>query len=151
MADKEIVLVSACLVGINCRYDGTSKRDVRALDYLKNKIMIPVCPELLAGLGIPRSSAEIDAGDGYDVLSGKARVLLKDGRDFTREFINGSREALKIASLSQATTALLKDNSPCCGVNYIYSKGRLIRGVGVFTALLIKNGFAVASEKELAQ
>jgi len=147
---EEIVLVSACLLGINCRYDGTSKRDPKALEYLEDKIAIPVCPEILSGLGIPRLGAEIESGDGFDVLAGKARVLLKDGKDVTREFLNGAKQALKIALLSKTGSALLKDQSPSCGVNYIYNKGRLIRGIGVFTAMLIKEKYKVLSDKELS-
>ncbi len=141
--------MSACLVGVHCRYDGTSKRDARVLEYLENKIAVPVCPELLTGLGIPRPPAEIESGDGFDVLAGKARVILKDGREVTREFLAASRQALKLAALAQAGSALLKDNSPCCGVNCVYNRGRLVRGTGIFAAMLIREKISVRSEKEL--
>jgi len=149
MAEMETILVSACLIGINCRYDGTGKRDDRVLKYLEHKIAIPVCPELLAGFGIPRLSAEIESGDGFDVLAGKARVILKDGRDVTREFLSGARQSLKIASFSRAGSAILKEQSPSCGVNFIYHRGKPVRGSGIFTAMLSKEGFQVQSEKEL--
>jgi len=141
--------VSACLLGVNCRYDGANRRDQNAIEFVKEKLVVPVCPELLSGLGFPRLPAEIERGDGFTVLSGKARALQKDGADVTRAFLAGAKEALKLALLSRANTALLKDQSPSCGVNFIYHKGRKIRGAGIFTALLIREGFKVISEKEL--
>lgn len=149
MTERQIVLVSACLIGLNTRYDGASKRDSRVLEFLKDKIAIPVCPELLAGLGIPRPPAELESGDGFALLAGNARVVLKDGREVSKEFLNGARQALKIAQYSRPALAVLKENSPACGVNSIYLRGKLARGTGVFAALLLKQGYRVLSEKEL--
>jgi len=150
MQKKDIVLVSACLLGVNCRYDGTSKRDPDVLEWVRDKVVVPVCPELLSGLGFPRLPAEIEAGDGYAVLSGKSRVLLRDGRDVTREFLAGAKEALKIAKLHPLKLALLKEMSPSCGVNYIYNHKKRVRGVGIFCALLMREGYTVISETDLA-
>jgi uncharacterized protein YbbK (DUF523 family) len=150
MLERKIVLVSACLLGINCRYDGTNKRDPAVLEWLKDKLVIPVCPESFSGLGFPRLAAEIEKGDGFTVLSGKARVLQKDGSDVTRQFLAGAKETIRIARHSGAKLAVLKDRSPSCGVNSIYNRGKKVRGVGVFSALLIREGITVISEKELA-
>ena len=150
MSELKIVLVSACLLGINCRYDGTNKRDALVLEWARNKLVIPVCPESFSGLGFPRLAAEIEKGDGFTVLSGKARILAKDGTDVTREFLAGAKESLKIARLAGAKLAVLKDRSPSCGVNSIYNRGKKVRGAGVFAALLIRDGITVISEKELS-
>jgi len=149
MSEKELVLVSACLLGVNCRYDGTNKRDEHVLSWLRNKTAIPVCPEALSGLGFPRLAAEIEKGDGFTVLSGKSGVFLKDGTDVTRAFLAGARESLKLARLSNARVAVLKDRSPSCGVNHIYLRGKKARGAGVLAALLVREGFTVLSEKDL--
>ena len=151
MSEPEIVLVSACLLGVNCRYDGASKRDSNVLNYVGNKLVIPVCPESLSGLGFPRPAAEIEKGDGFTVLSGKSRVFLKDGTEVTREFLSGAKEALKIARISGAKFAILKDRSPSCGLNSVYNRGKKVRGVGIFTALLIREGMTIICEKELSE
>ena len=96
-------------------------------------------------------AAEIENGDGFNVLSGKSRILLKDGKDVTREFLAGTKESLRIAQLYRTHQVILKDRSPSCGVNYVYNKGRRVRGVGVFAALLIREGFSVISENELTE
>jgi uncharacterized protein YbbK (DUF523 family) len=149
LEDKELVLVSACLLGINCRYNGNNKRDSRVLEWSKDKLVIPICPELFTGLGFPRLAAEIDKGDGFTVLAGKARVILKDGKDVTKLFLNGAKDCLKMIRMYEPGLATLKDRSPSCGVNYIYNQGKLVRGAGVFTALLIRENWTVISEKEL--
>ena len=149
MSEPKIVLVSACLLGINCRYDGGNKRDHKTLQWLKDKLPIPLCPELFSGLGFPRPSAEIEKGDGFTLLAGKTRVVLKNGKEVTREFIQASKEALKIANFYSVDLALLKERSPTCGVNYIYNQGKPVRGVGIFTALLLKQGIKVISEQEI--
>lgn len=151
MSEREAVVVSACLLGVNCRYDGTSRRDEYVLAWLRNKTTIPVCPEAFSGLGFPRLAAEIEKGDGFTVLSGKARVLLKDGTDVTRAFMAGARECLKLARISNARVAVLKDRSPSCGVNHIYIRGKKSRGAGILAALLLREGFTVLSEKELTE
>lgn len=145
------ILVSACLLGVACRYNGHSKRDDRVAEWLMGKAIVPVCPESLSGLPVPREPAEIESGDGHHVKKGKARVLMRDGRDVTKEFMRGAREALKIARITGARSALLKERSPSCGVHHVYNDGRLEPGVGVFTALLEDDGILVFSERDLHQ
>jgi uncharacterized protein YbbK (DUF523 family) len=149
--EQKIVLVSACLLGVNCRYDGGAKRDANVIKWLADKLVIPVCPESLSGLGFPRAAAEIDDGDGFTVLSGKASVLLKDGTEVTREFLAGAKETLKLAKMSGAKLAILKDRSPSCGVEAVYNRGKRVRGVGIFTALLIREGITVLCEKDFPE
>lgn len=146
----DIVLVSACLVGVNCRYDGTSKREPYLLKLVEEEdaFFIPICPELFSGLAIPRLPAQIESGDGFRVLSGKSRVLLSDGTDVTKNFLAGAREAFKIVKLLKPDLAILKDRSPSCGVNEVYNNGKLVPGSGIFSALLIREKIKVYSEKE---
>lgn len=151
MPEPKIYLVSACLLGISCRYDGTSKRDSNVLKWAENKLVIPVCPESFSGLGFPRPAAEIEKGDGFSVLSGKSRVFFKDGQEVTREFLAGAKESLKIARIANAKFAVLKERSPSCGVNYVINRGKKVRGAGIFTALLIREGVTVISERELPE
>ena len=131
---KQKIIISACLLGISCRYDGQhnliSEED---LILLKDKFeLIPVCPEKLGGLPTPRLPAEIQP-DG--------NILRNDGKDVSAEFNKGAEEALKIAQLSDCKLALLKANSPSCGNTMIYDgnfNGSLIPGKGV-TAKLFEN------------
>ena len=141
-----MIVVSACLVGVRCRYNGGSRRSARVLKLLKGKNFIPVCPEQLGGLPTPRIPSQISSGSGLDVISRRSRVKSADGTDVTRQFLKGAREALKIVKLSGATRAILKDRSPACGVNHIYQEKKLVKGMGVFTAILYREGIEVRDE-----
>ncbi|MFH0775135.1 MAG: DUF523 domain-containing protein [bacterium] len=147
-----VKLCSACLLGINCKFDGQSKIYGRVLNLTKDEVLIPVCPELFGGQATPRPDAEIVGGTGEDVLNGKARVLEKDGNDVTLKFTRGAEEVLKIAKLYGIKEAILKQRSPSCGSGEI-SDGTFFRshrkGDGVTTALLKKNGIKVISEEDL--
>ncbi len=140
-------LVSACLVGMSCRYDGASK----PLDRLsaENTKVLPLCPEVAGGLGVPREAASIQGGDGYDVLDGRARVVTRSGRDVTDEFIRGARAVLSAAEHAGVQTAILKQRSPSCGVGQLLDRSGSKRGGdGVTTALLRRSGITVISEEE---
>lgn len=118
---------------------------------LRDKNIIPVCPEQLGGLTTPRLPAEIKDGGGQDVLDGLARVVDKEGTDVTDQFIKGAYETLKLARLLGARKAILKEKSPSCGPGKIYDgnfKGNLIDGSGVTAALLRSNGIEVSSEED---
>ena len=112
---------------------------------------VPVCPEMLGGLGVPRPPAEIAGGDGGDVLAGRARVVNSEGQDVTAAYVRGAKMALSVGLQSGCTGAVLKARSPSCGANAIYdgtfSHAR-IEGDGVLAALLRQNGFAVLTEEE---
>ena len=135
-----MILVSACLAGTNCCYDGENalSREVESL--VRKKSAIPVCPEQLGGLSTPREPAEIVGGDGRDVLEGRARVQTCGGEDVTAQYIRGAEEVLKIAKMAGAKKVILKRNSPACGFGEIYHEGRLVSENGVCAALLIKHG-----------
>ena len=144
-------IISACLAGCECRYDRKSCRDEKGVGMLRAGEAIPVCPEQLGGLPTPRPPAEIVGGDGFDVLDGRARVVDRDGNDVTEAFVNGAREALKIAQTAGAGRAILKENSPSCGSSFVYDgtfSGKKVSGVGVTAALFIRNGIEVQSEEK---
>lgn len=151
---KPICIVSACLTGVNCRHDGRNKLDPRIAKLVAEGRAIPVCPEQLGGLPTPRTEADLAGGVGADVLDGKARVVNREGRDVTVQFVRGAQEALKIAKTAGATTAILKENSPSCGCKRTYtrttdSQARKVSGQGVTAALLAREGLRVISEEEL--
>jgi uncharacterized protein YbbK (DUF523 family) len=139
---NEKILVSACLLGINCKYDGTSNKNEKILKLAKDFILIPICPEILGGLPTPREPAE---------QKGK-RVITKSGEDVTKYFEKGAKEVLKIAKILKIKKAILKQKSPSCGCGKIYDgtfSGKLIKGDGVTTKLLKKNGIEVFSEEDI--
>jgi len=145
-------LVSACLLGRHCRYDGGHKRNEAVVALAKRQKLIPVCPEELGGLPIPRPPSEIKGGDGGDVLAGKARVVTKQGEDVTPYLLKGAAEVLKIAQSHNVRKALFKARSPSCGCGEIYDgsfSGQTRPGDGVTTALLKHNGIEVVSEGEV--
>ena len=148
--DKPI-LVSACLLGVACRYNGMSKKDERVIEWLRGRRFVPICPESLSGLPVPREPADYGEGDGSLVKCGKARILSRDGRDWTKEFLRGATECVKIARLVGATRAILKERSPSCGVHQVYVRGKLVNGRGLLTALLLQEGVLVESETELKE
>ena len=142
------ILISACLLGVNCRYDGGNSRDENAISLHQSDELIPVCPEETGGLPTPRPAVEIVGGDGNDVLDGKARVLTADGVDKTEEFLKGAQFALELAQSQSATSVILKSKSPSCGCGEIYDGSfsrTLISGDGVTTALLKRHGIEVIS------
>lgn len=145
------LLVSACLLGLSCRYDGDSC-PVPALQRLATLgRALPICPEVAGGLPIPRPAAEIRGGDGEDVLDGRARVVREDGTDVSSAFIAGARAALDLARRCGAARAVLKARSPSCGVGLIYDgtfSRRLASGDGVTAALLRREGIAVSPEED---
>jgi len=138
------ILVSACLLGTRCRYDGSHKlhEKVSALRRNPNVKLIPICPEVLGGLTIPHEPSEQKEG----------RVISRDGRDVTEEFILGAQKALEIATRHDCRYAILKERSPSCGKGEIYDgsfTGKLVPGNGVSAALLMQHGVKVYGESEL--
>ncbi len=131
---KSVFLVSACLIGLCTRYDGTIKPDAECRKFLKNHLYIPVCPEQLAGLPTPRPAADILNGDGLDVLQGTAQVCTIEGDDVSDSFIKGAEQVLQIAKNQTIKGVCLKARSPSCAVSGL---------IGVTAALLKKNGFTL--------
>jgi uncharacterized protein YbbK (DUF523 family) len=146
------ILVSACLAGRACRFDGSSNEEDEVRRLVDEGRAVLTCPEEEGGLGTPRPPAEIVGGDGHDVLAGRARVLTRDGRDVTEAYLRGARAALERARRAGAEVAVLKSRSPSCGKDGIYdgsfTRTRTI-GDGVTAALLSLNGIEVLSEEEL--
>ena len=113
-----MLIVSACLCGIPCRYNGTASAVDEVVRLVSEGEAIPVCPECLGSLGVPRPPCELtDTGEA--VLDGKARAITKNGQDLTDAFLEGARLALELARKHGATSAILKANSPSCGCGKI--------------------------------
>lgn len=145
------VLVSACLAGCECRFDGSANPDDEVARLVAEGRAVLVCPEEDGGLGTPRPPAEITGGDGRDVIEGRARVVTRAGIDVTEAYLSGARRALEAARGSGATTAVLKARSPSCGKGAVYdgSFSRTLQtGDGVTTALLEANGIHVISDED---
>jgi uncharacterized protein YbbK (DUF523 family) len=137
-----VKICSACLLGIKCTYNGRSKTNRKVLALAKKEILIPVCPEQLGGLPIPREPSEIKG----------RRVITPSGKDVTKNFIKGAKEVLKLAKLFGVKEAIFKQGSPSCGCGKIYDgsfRGIFIEGDGITTALLKKHGIKVITEEDL--
>lgn len=135
-----MILVSACLCGINCKYNGGNNIDEKVLQMVRDGLAIPVCPEQLGGLPTPRTPAEIK------IVDGEKRVVTKDGRDVTENYQKGAQEVLRIAQELKIKKAILKKKSPSCGLDEIYDgtfSNNLTKGNGVTTDLLLKNDIEV--------
>ncbi|WP_042352577.1 DUF523 domain-containing protein [Bacillus massiliigorillae] len=146
-----MILVSSCLAGLSCRYDGKHQLQEKIRILVEKKKAIMACPELLGGFTTPREPAEIVDGTGADVILGKAKVISRSGEDVTKQYVDGAYQTLAIVQQTQATTIVLKENSPSCGSKQIYNgtfSGAKIAGEGVTTALLRSKGFQVISEEE---
>ena len=137
-----MLLISACLLGCACRYDGKSKPHPLAVELARRGLAVPVCPEQLGGLPTPRKPSERQGG----------RVVMADGRDVTAEYRRGAEETLHLARLYGCTAAVLKEKSPSCGCGRVYDgtfSGTLTDGDGVTAELLKENGIRVYGESEL--
>lgn len=135
------LLVSACLLGTPCRYDGKSKADARVLALREKYELIPVCPEQLGGLPTPRTPSECRGG----------RVITQDGRDVTDNYRRGAEAALALCRGHGCAAAVLKERSPSCGRGKIYDgtfSRALISGNGVTAELFLANGLRVYGESE---
>ena len=138
----EKILVSACLLGIPCRYDGKSMPNEKVMALKEKYTLIPVCPEIYGGLPTPRTPSE-RVGD---------LVLMKDGKDVTENYNRGADATLKIAELNGAKIAILKAKSPSCGKGMIYDgsfSGTLTSGDGVAAEKLTRVGITVLTENEI--
>jgi len=149
---RPIYLVSACLLGIPCAYDGSARPQAELIALAVQGRVVPVCPEVAGDLKVPRPPAEIVAGDGEAALDGRARVVTVTGEDVTAAYLRGAECALATAQRHGITTAILKQRSPSCGSTCIYDgshSGRLRAGQGVTAALLRRHGVTVRSEGDL--
>lgn len=145
------ILVSACLLGNKVRYDGNDKHCHHAVltKWHKEGRVVLICPEVAAGLPIPRAPAEMIGGGGNQVLQHHARVIEATGKDVSEFFIQGAELALQLCRENDIRVAVLTDKSPSCGSTTVYDgcfSGCRINGEGVTTALLRQHGIKVFSE-----
>ena len=146
----ETVLVSACLLGLNTRYDGNHNCCEALLEYLQQAdlIAIPICPEQLAGLPTPRPKVWFTKGDGAAILEGQGRMVDETGRNMGAAFLHGAEMCLQIARCNQSKMAILKQHSPSCGCRSIHRSGETVPGMGVTAALLGKHNIKMMSEED---
>lgn len=145
-----MILVSACLLGIDCKYNGSNNKNENVLKYLEGKEYVIACPEQLGGLTTPRNPSEIVKIGENEINDYK--LLSNEGKDVSESFIKGAKETLKIAKIFNCTEAILKEGSPSCGSSFIYDgsfTGKKICGQGVTTDLLRKNNIKVISENQV--
>ena len=138
------------------RYNGASAQTANAIlaRWVDEGRIVPFCPEVAGGLGVPRPAAEIDGTAGEAVVEGTARVITRGGQDVTANFLRGAQLALAAARTHGASIAVLKDRSPSCGSESIYDgtfSGTTRAGHGVTTALLERHGIRVFSEVRIAE
>ena len=141
-----MILVSACLVGINCKYSGGNNYNQKIFDLVKEGKAIPICPEQLGGLNTPRKPVELK------VINGKRYAIDNEGKDFTENFERGALEVLKLAKNLNINKAILQPRSPSCGVDKIYSgnfDNKLVDGNGILAELLKQNGIDVLTPNEI--
>ena len=139
------ILVSACLLGVACRYDGKSKPVKEVMELMKDHHLVPVCPEVFGGLSTPRNPSEIQPD---------RSVKMNSGKDVTAEYRKGAEEALRLAKLYDCKYALLKEKSPSCGNKEIYDgnfTGKLVSGKGITAEVLEKHGVRVFGESEIEE
>lgn len=149
-----MIMVSACLLGQKCKYNGDSNENGLLKKYQDADRFLEICPELFAGLSIPRPPAEIQNGSGADVIAGRAFVKDKEGADRTAAFVQGAEGVLELVRKHSVKIAIMKENSPSCGSHYIYDgsfTGRKISGQGVTASLLGEAGVTVYSEEDITE
>ncbi len=138
----EKILISACLIGDKCKYDGKSNYNPLIKELLEYYELVPFCPEVEGGLSTPRDPSEIKEGSVYS----------SSGRDVTHQFEKGADLAYNICLYLGITTAILKDKSPSCGSKQIYDgtfKGRLINGMGMTARYLSEKGVKIYTENDI--
>ena len=138
------IMVSSCLLGENCKYNGSNNYNKNVIEFVKGHDVIAVCPEVLGGLSIPRNPAEIVDGV----------VMTKENESVDYEFRKGAEIALKQALDGQIDLAILQSRSPSCGIKQIYDgsfSGNLIEGKGVFAEMLSKAGIKIIDVEELTE
>lgn len=138
------ILVSACLMGVGCRYDGKSNQLPQLEQLMKQHTCIPVCPEIFGGLPTPRVPAERQG----------SKIMTQDGQDVTQQFVQGTAEVLRLADLYHCKAALLKERSPSCGCGQIYDgtfTKTLTEGDGLTAEMLKRKGIAVYGESQIGE
>ncbi len=132
-----LIAVSACLLGVNCKYNGKNNLNYSVIDYLKNKEVILICPEVLGGLTTPRTPSEIQEN---------SLVINQFGQDVTENFVLGAKRTLEILHKTNCINVILKDGSPSCGYKNIYDgsfTNKRIKGQGISARYLKENGINI--------
>jgi uncharacterized protein YbbK (DUF523 family) len=143
------VIISACLAGLHTRYDGASRPHSDLKTLAEKAVLVPVCPEILGGLGIPRTACNFVGGDGEAVLLGNAGVIDRNGIDRTQAFVKAAHEVERIVQLVHPKLIIFKEGSPSCGVRRVDIEGVKQEGCGVTTALLKPAGITIISEEDV--
>jgi uncharacterized protein YbbK (DUF523 family) len=141
MRNKNMKLCSACLLGLQCRFDNKSKPHAKIIQLSSREVLIPICPEQLGGLPTPRERAEIQG----------QKVITENGNDVTEQFEKGAKMVLEIVKILKIKSVILKLNSPSCGCDKIYDgtfSGSLIKGYGITAKLLLENNIKLQSEED---
>ncbi len=139
-----MIMISACLIGVRCRYDGNEVPNEDLVELFKQGRAIPICPEVLGGLDIPRASCEMVQREGV------RSILNQKGEDCTAQFNEGARISTEIALAAGVKHAILKSKSPSCGCGKIYDgtfSKCLIDGNGVTAEAFMANGIKVWNEE----
>lgn len=148
MALKPPIIISACLAGLHTRYDGAAKPHPQLKEIAEQVALVPVCPEILGGLGIPRPPCHFVGGDGCALLRGEARLIDKVGMDRTSFFLRAANETRQVVDLVSPAMIIFKEGSPSCGVRRVDIEGSRQSGCGVVTAVLRDLDIAIISEED---
>jgi len=149
------ILISACLLGENVRYDGRNSQLISGTlqQWQQQGRIVSSCPEMAGGLPTPRLPAEIDRGDVEAVLRGESAIRRKDGMDVTNAFVEGAEKTLALCMQHHIRIAILKDGSPSCGVLCVNDgsfSGRKVQGQGLTARLLTRHGISVFNEQQVS-
>ena len=135
--ERDKIAVSACLLGVNCKYNGKNNLNFKVIDYLSGKEVVLICPEELGGLPTPRIKSEIQ---------GNGSIINEEGQSVTAQFNLGAKRALEIIKANNVSSVILKDSSPSCGYKNIYDgtfSGNRVNGLGVSARLFKENGIKI--------
>jgi uncharacterized protein YbbK (DUF523 family) len=149
LKDKKVV-ISACLVGINCKYNNGNNYNEKVVNKLLNKeLVLLVCPEII--FGVPRKKIWYQNGDGEDVINKRknAKIINSDGKNVSLKLINSCKKICSIVKKYGIKEAILKERSPSCGVNFVYINNELTKGCGLLTAMLKKQKVKIISEEQI--
>ena len=148
------IIVSACLLGYNCKYNGKNNQNEKIINYLKDKDYLAVCPEQLGNLPTPRKKSELNHCTSKDVFLKEGKVINEDYEDVSENFINGALKAFDYAIKYQVQEAILKEKSPSCGFRCIYNgdfNSTLVNGEGLFAYLLKKHNVKILTEEDFRE
>ena len=149
LKDKKVV-ISACLVGVNCKYNNGNNYNEKVVNKLLNKeLVLLVCPEII--FGVPRKKIWYQNGDGEDVINKRknAKIINSEGKNVSLKLINSCKRICSIVKKYGIKEAILKEKSPSCGVNFVYINNELTKGCGLLTAMLKKQKVKVISEEQI--